>query len=197
MTENEITGDILDASIKLHRQFGAGLLESVYETLLEIELKKRGHKVERQKIVSFEYDSVSIENAFRLDMLVDDKVIVELKSTEKMSPVFAKQLKTYLAITKLQVGVVVNFGKATLKDGFLRFVNNYSEPDLCVSPLLRFADSLRLGDTRLCARVILLCRYHRGGCKESASRFASLSEHVVSARERELNAFEDERSFER
>ena len=136
MTENEITGDILEVSIKLHRQFGAGLLESVYETLLEIELKKRGHKVERQKIVSFEYEGVLIENAFRLDMLVDDKVIVELKSTEKMSPVFAKQLKTYLAITKLQVGVVVNFGMATLKDGFLRFVNNYSEPGLCASPLL-------------------------------------------------------------
>ena len=108
MTENEITGDILDASIKLHRQFGAGLLESIYETLLEIELKKRGHKVERQKPVSFEYEGVALENAFRLDMLVDDRVIVELKSTEKMNPVFAKQLKTYLATTKLQVGVVVN-----------------------------------------------------------------------------------------
>ena len=78
-----------------------------------------------------------LENAFRLDMLVDDKVIVELKSTEKMSPVFAKQLKTYLAITKLQVGVVVNFGMSTLKEGFLRFVNNYSEPTLCASASLR------------------------------------------------------------
>ena len=117
MTENEITGDILDAS-------------TVYETLLEIELKKRGHKVERQKSISFEYEGVVLENAFRLDMLVDDTVIVELKSTEKMSPVFAKQLKTYLAITKLQVGVVVNFGMSTLKEGFLRFVNNFTEPQL-------------------------------------------------------------------
>ena len=137
MTENEITGDILDASIKLHRQFGAGLLESVYETLLEIELKRRGHKVERQKTISFEYEGVMLENAFRLDMLVDDKVIVELKSTEKMSPVFAKQLKTYLVITKLQVGVVVNFGMSTLKDGFLRFVNNYLDSTLCASASLR------------------------------------------------------------
>ena len=72
MTDNEITGDILDASIKLHRQFGAGLLESVYETLLEIELKKRGHKVERQKTMSFEYEGVMLENAFRLDMLVNN-----------------------------------------------------------------------------------------------------------------------------
>ena len=137
MTENEITGDILDASIKLHRQFGAGLLESVYETLLEIELKKRGHKVERQKAISFEHEGVMLENAFRIDMLVDDKVIVELKSTEKMSPVFAKHLKTYLAITKLQVGLVVNFGMATLKEGFLRFVNNYSDPTLSASAPLR------------------------------------------------------------
>ena len=76
-----------------------------------------------------------LENAFRLDMLVDDKVIVELKSTEKMSPVFAKQLKTYLAITKLQVGVVVNFGMDTLK-GFLRFVNNYPENNLCARIIL-------------------------------------------------------------
>ncbi|MBO5647417.1 MAG: GxxExxY protein, partial [Kiritimatiellae bacterium] len=82
MTENKITGDILDASIKLHRQFGAGLLESMYETLLEIELKKRGHKVERQKSISFEYEGVLLENAFRIDLLVDDKVIIELKSTE-------------------------------------------------------------------------------------------------------------------
>ena len=137
MTENEITGDILDASIKLHKKFGAGLLESVYETLLEIELKKRGHKVERQKSISFEYEGVVLENAFRLDMLVDDTVIVELKSTEKMSPVFARQLKTYLAITKLQVGVVVNFGMSTLKEGFLRFVNNFTEPQLRASAPLR------------------------------------------------------------
>ena len=88
-------------------------------------------------------------------MLVDDKVIVELKSTEKMSPVFAKQLKTYLAITKLQVGVVVNFGMATLKDGFLRFVNNYidpihipqpkavqNDPTLCASASLRENESI-------------------------------------------------------
>ncbi len=150
MTENDITGDILDASIKLHRQFGAGLLESAYETLLEIELKKRGHKVERQKPVSFEYEGVLLENAFRLDMLVDDKVIVELKSTEKMSPVFAKQLKTYLAITKLHVGVVVNFGMATLKEGFLRFVNNYSDHNLCASPLLLWEQLSRASCVRFC-----------------------------------------------
>lgn len=113
MTENDITKDVLDSSIKLHRQFGPGSLESVYETLLEIELTKRGHVVERQKAISFEYEGKMLENAFRLDMLVDGLVIVELKSTEKMNPVFVKQLKTYLVITGLQVGLVVNFGMAT------------------------------------------------------------------------------------
>lgn len=90
-------------------------------------ISRRGAETRRR---SFEYEGVMLENAFRLDMLVDDKVIVELKSMEKMSPVFAKQLKTYLAIAKLQVGVVVNFGMSTLKEGYLRFVNNFSEPPL-------------------------------------------------------------------
>ena len=101
------------------------MLESVYEQLLEIELRKRGHKVERQKPISFEYEDVMLENAFRLDMLVDGMVVVELKSVEKMNPVFMKQLKTYLVITNLKVGVVVNFGMSTLKEGFVRFVNDY------------------------------------------------------------------------
>ena len=137
MIDNELTYEIRGAIFDVYNELGPGLLESVYETLLEIELKKRGHKVERQKAISFEHEGVMLENAFRIDMLVDDKVIVELKSTEKMSPVFAKQLKTYLAITKLQVGLVVNFGMATLKEGFLRFVNNYSDPTLCASAPLR------------------------------------------------------------
>ena len=101
------------------------MLESIYEQLLEIELCKRGHTVERQKPISFEYEGVMLENAFRLDMLVDGMVVVELKSVEKMNPVFMKQLKTYLVITNLKVGVVVNFGMSTLKEGFVRFVNDY------------------------------------------------------------------------
>ncbi|MBR3583794.1 MAG: GxxExxY protein [Kiritimatiellae bacterium] len=126
MTENEISGDVLDAAIKIHKQFGPGLLESVYETLLAIELRKRGHTVETQQPVSFEYEGVRIDNAFRLDMLVDGKVVVELKSTEQMHPVFAKQVKTYLVVLKLHLGLVVNFGLATVKDGFVRIVNGYN-----------------------------------------------------------------------
>lgn len=126
MTENEISGDVLDAAIKIHRAFGPGLLESVYETLLAIELEKRGHKVERQKWISFEYEGVRIENAFRLDLLVDNTVVVELKSTEQMNPVFMKQVKTYLVIMKLHLGLVVNFGMETLRDGYARVVNGYA-----------------------------------------------------------------------
>lgn len=126
MTENEISGDVLDAAIKIHKQFGPGLLESVYETLLAIELRKRGHTVETQQPVSFEYEGVRIDNAFRLDMLVDGKVVVELKSTEQMHPVFAKQVKTYLVVLKLHLGLVVNFGLVTVKDGFVRIVNGYN-----------------------------------------------------------------------
>ena len=128
MTENEITQDILDSSIKIHRQFGPGMLESVYEVLLEAELKRRGHKVERQKPISLEYEGALLDTAFRLDMLVDEMVIVELKSTEQMHPVFAKQVKTYLTVTGLHVGVLVNFGVEKLKDGYLRIVRDYAGP---------------------------------------------------------------------
>ena len=125
MTENGISGDVLDAAYKIHAKFGPGLLESVYEQLLALELEKRGHKVERQKWISFEYEGVKLENAFRLDLLVDDSVVVELKSTEQMNPVFMKQVKTYLVILGLHLGLVVNFGLATIKEGFVRVVNGY------------------------------------------------------------------------
>ena len=128
MSENDITKDILDAAIKIHKQFGPGMLESVYEQLLEVELTRRGHKVERQMEVSFEYEGVKLDNAFRLDMLVDDSVIVELKSTENMLPVYLKQVKTYLVVTGLQVGVLLNFGMNQLIDGYARVVNGYTGP---------------------------------------------------------------------
>jgi len=128
MTENEIIQDILDSSIKIHRQFGPGMLESAYEVLLEAELKRRGHKVERQKPISLEYEGALLDTAFRLDMLIDGVVVVELKSTEQMHPVFAKQVKTYLTVTGLHVGVLVNFGIEKLKDGYLRIVREYTGP---------------------------------------------------------------------
>jgi len=105
------------------------MLESVYECLLEVELRKRGHEVRRQVSVSFVYEGVCFENAFRLDLLVDETVVVELKSTAIMHTVFPKQVRTYLVLTGLQVGLLVNFGMATLKEGFVRVVNG-SLPDL-------------------------------------------------------------------
>ena len=127
MDENKITADILDAAVKLHRRFGPGMLEGVYEQLLEAELVRRGHKVERQKNVSFEYDGLLLENAFRVDLLVDDLVVVELKAAEQMKPVFAKQVKTYLVAMNLHLGVLLNFGMPTIKEGFVRIVNGYRD----------------------------------------------------------------------
>lgn len=128
MDENTITADILDAAVKLHRRFGPGMLESIYEQLLEAELVRRGHTVERQKNVSFDYDGLHLENAFRVDLLVDDLVIVELKATEQMKPVFAKQVKTYLVAMDLHVGILLNFGMNTIKEGYVRIVNGYTDP---------------------------------------------------------------------
>ena len=127
MTENEITGDILDAAIKIHRKFGPGMLESVYERLLEAELLKRGHSVERQKSVSFEYEGMTLEDAFRVDLLVDERIVVELKAVEKMNPLFLKQVKTYLVAMNLPLGVLVNFGMEKLVDGYVRVVNGFDE----------------------------------------------------------------------
>ena len=144
MSENDITGDVLDTAIKIHRRFGPGMLESIYEQLLEAELARRGHKVERQKSVSFEYDGLLLENAFRVDLLIDDVVVVELKATEQMKPVFAKQVKTYLVAMNLQVGIVINFGMATIKEGFTRVVNGFKDNNsqrLCLSASLRETDS--------------------------------------------------------
>ena len=128
MDENTITGDILDAAVKLHRHFGPGLLETVYEQLLEAELVRRGHTVERQKPISFDYDGLHLENAFRVDLLVDGLVVVELKASEQMKPVYAKQVKTYLVAMDLHVGVLLNFGMNTVKEGFVRVVNHFRDP---------------------------------------------------------------------
>jgi len=125
MEINQITGDVLDAAIKVHQKFGPGLLESVYEKILAIELEKRGHKVACQKTLPIHYEDRTIPDAFRMDLLVDGLVVVELKSTVQMNPVYFKQLRTYLVLSGLQVGLLINFGMNTLKEGFKRIVNNY------------------------------------------------------------------------
>ena len=125
MQENEISGDIVDAAIKLHQRLGPGLLESVYEMILAAELTRRGHKVETQVSVSFDYDGIKFENAFRADMIVDDQVVVELKATEQKNPVFPKQLRTYLVLMNKHLGLLLNFGQAKMVNGIERIVNGY------------------------------------------------------------------------
>lgn len=120
---DDITGAIVDASLKIHRELGPGLLESVYEVVLARALEKRGFRVERQKVVRFEYEEMIFEEGFRTDLLVENRVIVELKSVEKLSPVHSKQLLTYLRLMQLPVGLLINFGAFTLKEGLHRIVN--------------------------------------------------------------------------
>ena len=143
MDLKDITKDIVDASVKLHKKIGPGLLESVYETILAAELQRRGHTVERQKEISFDYDGLHFDKCFRIDILVDDSVIVELKSTEKMAPVYAKQLKTYLVLAEKTVGLVLNFGMPTMVEGIVRIVNHYVENTAPQSQTLCASASLR------------------------------------------------------
>jgi GxxExxY protein len=130
---DDITGAIIDTSIKIHRDLGPGLLESVYEAVLARDLARRGFVVERQKIVRFHYDGMEFEEGLRVDLLVNGRVVVELKSVEKLAPVHGKQVLTYLRLLGLSVGLLINFGEETLKEGLRRIVNGAPQcPD---SPL--------------------------------------------------------------
>ena len=125
MTENEISAVILDAAITVHNAIGGpGVLESYYEAALACELDIRGLKVETQKPVPVIYRGRVIGEPYRLDMLVEDKVIVECKATEKNNPIFVSQVLTYLKLTNLRLGIVVNFGQARIKDGWTRVANH-------------------------------------------------------------------------
>ncbi|MDO8465669.1 MAG: GxxExxY protein [Gallionella sp.] len=138
MELDDITAAIVDAAIKIHIDLGPGLLESVYETVLAKALQKRGFEVERQKVIQFEYDGILFDEGFRVDLLVAGRVIVELKSVEKLAPVHSKQLLTYLRLMNLHVGLLINFGAATLKEGLHRIVNNLPSS---ASPHLRVNQS--------------------------------------------------------
>jgi GxxExxY protein len=110
MTENEIARIIVDAAYRIHTRLGPGLLETVYERTLEYELKKLGLRVLRQHPVPVIYDEVELEEAFRADLIVEDKVMVELKSVEELAPVHKKQLLTYLRLAGKRLGLLINFG---------------------------------------------------------------------------------------
>ena len=124
MAENEISKIVLDSAITVQNELGGpGLLESMYEMALAHELNLRGLKVERQKLVPVIYKGVPIGEPYRLDMLVEDKVIVECKAVEKRNPVFNAQVLTYLRLTNLKLGLIVNFGVERIIDGWERVVN--------------------------------------------------------------------------
>lgn len=120
-----VSGDVIDVAIRLHRQLGPGLLESVYELLLARKLASIGYPVARQQLVDIEFEDVRIDGAFRIDLLVDGCLLVEVKSVERLLPVPGKQLLTYLRLTKQPVGLLINFGGETLKEGLKRVVNDY------------------------------------------------------------------------
>jgi iron complex transport system substrate-binding protein len=121
---DEITGAVIDASISIHRGLGPGLLESVYEVVLARSLERRGLSVERQQPVRFSYDGMDFENGFVIDLVVHGCVLVELKSIDRLAPVHSKQLLTYLRLTNLKVGLLLNFGAGTMKEGLKRIVND-------------------------------------------------------------------------
>ncbi|BDQ03118.1 GxxExxY protein [Ignavibacterium sp.] len=124
MNENDISKIIVDCCFKVHTQLGPGLLESVYEEVLAYELMKRGLNVERQKAIPVLYDQIKMELGFRADLIVENKVIIELKSVDTLAPVHSKQLLTYLRLANLKLGLLVNFNEALIKDGIKRIVNN-------------------------------------------------------------------------
>ena len=127
MVENEIGKNIVDAAVKVHKELGPGLLELVYEVALAHELEQRGLKVQRQVAVEIEYAGVKFQEGFRADLIVEDKVIVELKAVEMVRRVHKKQVQTYLKLTGLKLGYLLNFNEGIIKDGITRCVNQLEE----------------------------------------------------------------------
>ncbi len=124
MTENEISKIVVNTAYKIHVELGPGLLESVYEKIMYYELKKLGLSVENQKAIPVTWDDIDLEVGFRSDLIVENLVIIELKSVERVMPVHQKQLLTYLKLTKLKLGLLINFNESLIKDGITRIVNN-------------------------------------------------------------------------
>jgi GxxExxY protein len=127
MNENEIAKEIVDAAYQIHRKLGPGLLESVYETILVFDLEKRGLSVERQVPVPIVYEGISFNEGYRADLIVEKKIIIELKSVETIAPVHKKQLLTYLRLGDKRLGLLINFGSELIRDGIHRVVNRLNE----------------------------------------------------------------------
>ncbi len=124
---DEITRDVIGVAMQMHRDLGPGLLESVYEMVLAAKLVRLGYRIDRQKPINIEFEDMQFEAAFRIDILIDDRLIVEIKSVEQLHKVHAKQLLTYLRLTRQPVGLILNFGCETMKEGIRRLVNNHAD----------------------------------------------------------------------
>ena len=127
MPENEIAKIVVDAAFQIHKRLGPGLLESVYEVVLAHVLKRRGLKVKRQAPVAIVFDGIRFDEGFRADLIVEDKVFIELKSVENVIPVHKKQLLTYLRLADKRLGLLINFGSELIRDGVSRVVNGLKE----------------------------------------------------------------------
>jgi len=127
MTENELAKIVVDASYHIHVRLGPGLLETVYQRVLEYELKKRGLRVNREVPVPFRYDEIEFDEGFRADLIVEDKLLIELKSVESTAAVHKKQTLTYVKLKGFRLGLLINFGEVLIKGGIYRLVNGLPE----------------------------------------------------------------------
>jgi GxxExxY protein len=132
LTENEIGIILITTAIDIHRSLGSGLFESVYETVLAHDLEEKGLTVKREVLIGIEYKDYKFEEAFRADLILNDKVIVELKSIEQLTMSHRKQLLTYLRLSRKKLGYLLNFGEALMKDGIVRIVNGLAEENIIV-----------------------------------------------------------------
>lgn len=143
---DEISHDVIGVAMRLHSEIGPGLLESVYETLLAGRLAAMGYQIDRQWPINIVFDGIEFREVARVDLLVDERLVVEIKSADNLHPVHAKQVLTYLRLLHLPVGLLINFGEATLKQGIRRLVNDHK--DSAFSAPLRENLSIPTSDDR-------------------------------------------------
>lgn len=127
MTENEISKIVFESGLKIHRKLGVGLFETIYEECLFYELQKAGLVVERQKFLNIQYEELLLERAFKMDLLIENKVVLEIKSVESLNSYHALQLKNYLRIGNFKLGMLLNFNSQLFKNGVKRIANNLDE----------------------------------------------------------------------
>jgi iron complex transport system substrate-binding protein len=135
---DSVSGDVIDVALRIHRELGPGLLESAYETILAAKLLQMGYSVDRQLPIDIEFEGRRFPAAFRIDLLVDGRLLIEIKSVETLNKAHMKQLQTYLRLTRQPVGLLINFAGATLKEGLRRVVNDHIPS---ASPRLRVNQS--------------------------------------------------------